>query len=149
MACLTDLYPTLEAITGQTRRDVGGEDGYSLVPVFNGESTTGRTTVVSHSISGHFAIRQGDWKLCLSAGSGGWSTPRERDAQKQGLPPMQLFNLAEDKAEQRNLVGTHPERVQQLLKVLRTEVHNGRCTPGARIPNDREITFLPKGVTIE
>ncbi len=104
---------------------------------------------VSHSISGHFAIRQGVWKLCLAAGSGGWSLPREKDAQKQGLPPMQLFNLANDKAEQKNLIDAHPERVQELLKILKREVDNGRCTPGAKIPNDREITFLPKGVTIE
>ena len=150
LACQTDLYPTMEAITGQTRQDVGGEDGYSLVPVFNGESkTTGRTTVISHSISGHFAIREGDWKLCLAAGSGGWSAPREKDAQRQGLPSMQLFNLAEYKAEQKNLIKTHPERAQALLKILQTEVDNGRCTPGTKIPNDREITFLPKGVTIE
>ena len=140
----------MEAITGQTRQDIGGEDGYNLVPVFNGESTTtGRNTLISHSISGHFAIRQGDWKLCLSAGSGGWSAPRERDAQKRGLPSMQLFNLAEDKAEQKNLVETHPERAQELLKILQSEVDNGRCTPGSKIPNDRKVTFLPKGVTIE
>ncbi len=150
IACHTDLYPTMEAITGQTRQDIGGEDGYNLVPVFNGESTTtGRNTLISHSISGHFAIRQGDWKLCLSAGSGGWSAPRERDAQKRGLPSMQLFNLAEDKAEQKNLVETHPERAQELLKILQSEVDNGRCTPGSKIPNDREVTFLPKGVMIE
>lgn len=148
MVCHTDLYPTMEAIIGQARQDVGGEDGYSLVPVFNGEASTSRTTLVSHSVSGHFAIRQGDWKLCLAAGSGGWSAPRERDAQKQGLPPMQLYNLAEDKAEQKNLLETHPERAQQLLRILQSEVDNGRCTPGAKIPNDREITFLPKGVTI-
>lgn len=62
---------------------------------------------------------------------------------------MQLFNLAEDKAEQKNLVETHPERAQELLKILQSEVDNGRCTPGSKIPNDRKVTFLPKGVTIE
>ena len=149
MACHTDLYPTLEAITGQSRKDIGGEDGYNLVPVFHGERSTGRTTLISHSISGHFAFRQGAWKLCLSAGSGGWSMPREKDAQKQGLPPMQLFNLAEDKAEKKNLVSKHPERVQELLKILQKEINNGRCTPGKNIPNDREISFLPKGVAIK
>jgi arylsulfatase A len=117
--------------------------------VFHGEATSSRTTLVSHSISGHFAIRQGDWKLCLAAGSGGWSAPREGDAQKQKLPTMQLFNLAEDKAEQKNLLTSHPERAQQLLSILQSEVNNGRCTPGAKVSNDREITFLPKGVTIK
>ena len=146
LACLTDIYSTLEAITAQPRKDKGGEDGYSLVPAFNGESTTGRETLISHSIGGSFSIRQGDWKLCLSAGSGGWSAPREPDAKKQNLPPMQLFNLADDRAEQKNLVATHPERVTKLLALLEKEVKNGRCTPGNAVTNDRDVSFLPKGV---
>ena len=52
---------------------------------------------------------------------------------------MQLFNLAEDKAEKKNLVSKHPECVQELLKILQKEINNGRCTPGKKIPNDREI----------
>ncbi|MFK7818855.1 MAG: arylsulfatase, partial [Planctomycetaceae bacterium] len=77
VSCLTDLYATLRDITDQPIEDVGGEDSFSLVPVFNGEPSTGRKTLISHSIGGFFSIRQGDWKLCLSGGSGGWSAPRE------------------------------------------------------------------------
>jgi arylsulfatase A len=145
LACLTDIYTTLEDIAGQPRKDTGGEDGFSLVPVFKGGDTTGRETLISHSIGGSFSIRQGPWKLCLSAGSGGWSAPREADAKKANLPPMQLYNLDEDKGEQKNLVTTNPEKVEALLKILETEVANGRCTPGKPVPNDREVTYLPKG----
>ena len=34
---------------------VGGEDGYILIPVFKGEATSGRDTLISHSIGGSFA----------------------------------------------------------------------------------------------
>ncbi|GAA4419569.1 arylsulfatase [Bremerella cremea] len=145
LVCLTDIYPTLEAITQQELQPTGGEDGYSLVPLFEGKDSTGRDTLVSHSISGHFAIRQGDWKLLLASGSGGWSAPKENVARKQGLPDLQLYNLAADPAEQENLVAEHPEKVKQLLDLLQQQVENGRCTPGEKVPNDRQVKVMPQG----
>lgn len=146
LACLTDIYATLEAITGQTRQSVGGEDGYSLLPVFQGEPSSGRNTLISHSIDGSFAIRQDSWKLCLCRGSGGWSAPREGEAKKQKLPPMQLYNLADDPAESKNRVAEEPDRVNTLLLLLQEQVRNGRCTPGPTLQNDRDVKFLPTGV---
>jgi arylsulfatase A len=35
-----------------------------------------------------------------------------------------------------------------LLKLLSKEVSQGRCTPGNKISNDREVVFLPKGVSL-
>lgn len=148
MACLTDIYPTLEAITGQTRQALGGEDGFSLLPVFDGKASSGRDTLISHSVGGSFAIRQGPWKLCLSAGSGGWSAPRENKAKKQGLPSMQLFNLNDDPGEKKNLQSTEPDKVKALLLLLDQQVRNGRCTPGEVVANDRDIKFLPAGVKL-
>ena len=148
LACLTDMYATLERITGQQRKTLGGEDGYSLTTVFEGESSSGRDTLISHSIGGSFAIRQGSWKLCLCGGSGGWSAPREPEAKKQGLPPMQLYDLESDPGERNNLADDEPARVQMLLRLLDQQVRNGRCTPGEAVANDREITFLPKGVSM-
>ena len=148
LACLTDVYATLEAITGQKKQAVGGEDGYSLLPVFHGKSTSERDTLISHSIGGSFAIRQGSWKLCLCGGSGGWSAPREGEAKKHGLPAMQLYNLAEDPAETKNLIDAEPEKVNALLLLLDEQVRNGRCTPGEPLKNDRDVKFLPAGVTM-
>ena len=136
----------MEAVTGQKKQPVGGEDSYSLTPVFRGKESSGRETLISHSIGGSFAIRQCPWKLCLSAGSGGWSAPREAEAKKKGLPPMQLFNLAEDPAEEKNLVKDKPEKVKDLLLLLKEQVENGRCTPGKPLKNDRDVRFLPAGV---
>ncbi len=149
LACLTDVYATLQAVTGQPRKALGGEDGYSLLPVFSGADSSGRETLISHSIGGSFAIRRGPWKLCLSAGSGGWSAPRENEAKKQGLPPLQLFHLGDDAGEQKNLLSEHPEKVAELLKLLEREVSHGRCTPGDKVSNDREVKYLPAGVKLE
>ena len=91
-------------------------------------------------------MRKGEWKLCLSAGSGGWSAPREGDAKKKKLPPMQLFNLKEDRGERKNLVGEKRPKADELILLLSKEVENGRSSPGKPVSNDRKVTFLPAGV---
>lgn len=144
LACLTDIFPTLESITGQTKAETGGEDGFDLSPVFKGAKSSGRETLISHSIGGAFAIRKGPWKLCISRGSGGWSAPREPDARKRGLPSMQLFNLNQDRAETNNLISKNPAKAEELLKILEKEVAAGRCSPGEPVKNDREVVFMPK-----
>ncbi len=146
VTCLTDFYATMRDLTDQPGVDLGGEDSFSLVPAFKGNAQTDRKTLISHSIGGSFSIRKGNWKLCLSAGSGGWSDPREPDAKKQGLPPMQLYNLKADRGELKNLVDENPKKVKELLTLLQKEVSEGRCTQGNPVPNDREVTFLPEGV---
>ena len=104
--------------------------------------------MVSHSIGGSFAIRVGDWKLCLCAGSGGWSSPTEREAKKQDLPSMQLYNLKSDRNEQNNLVSEYPDKVESLLQLLDQQVADGRCAPGNPVSNDREVKFVPSGVAM-
>ena len=139
LACLTDIYTTFEEITGQERKALGGEDGYSLWPVLNGKSKTARESLISHSIGGSFAIREGFWKLCLCRGSGGWSAPRENVAKKEGLLEMQLFNLEADPGETKNLLKDEPKKVKELLALLDKQVKEGRCTPGEAVKNDREV----------
>ncbi len=148
LACLTDIYPTLREITGQPQAEQGGEDGFSLMPLLTGSGPSQRASLVSHSIEGSFAIRQGPWKLCLCRGSGGWSDPKEPAAKKQGLPPLQLFHLGDDPAETTNVADEHPERVSDLLLLLDSIVEAGRSTPGAPLANDRQVTFLPDGVVL-
>ena len=70
------------------------------------------------------------------------------EAKKQGLPPIQLFNLKQDKGERNNLQAKNKAKVKELLQVLETEVKNGRSTAGKPVPNDREVSFLPRGYAI-
>ena len=139
LACLTDFYATMREITEQPAIEKGGEDSYSLLPVFNGDDQGQRKSLVSHSIGGYFSIREGDWKLCLSAGSGGWSHPAEEKAKELKLPKLQLYNLKSDPGEQTNLHEKHPEKVEMLTQLLQDQIKNGRCTPGKPVPNDREV----------
>jgi len=105
--------------------------------------------VIHHSISGHFAIRKGQWKLLLCKGSGGWSSPRESAAAKQKLPILQLYDLLNDPKETKNLHAKYPEKVKELVDDLAKAIGAGRTTPGPRQPNQGWPNTVPKPILEE
>ena len=123
--------------------DNAAEDSKSILPLVEGGKLDGplHEIVVHHSIEGCFAVRRGRWKLLLCHGSGGWSAPNERQARKQGLPPVQLYDMAADPRERHNLQAKHPEIVRDLTAELRRIVEAGRSTPGPDQPNHGGATW--------
>ncbi len=135
--CLVDLMATVAAIVGSTLPPDSAEDSVSLLPLFDGKlASPVREATIHHSANGHFAIRQGPWKLAFCAGSGGWSEPIEEKAAKLGLPRLQLFNLYDDPAESRNVQADHPEIVEKLTGLMEKHIADGRSTPGAPQSNE-------------
>ena len=113
-----DFLPTLLEATAA--RGGGELDGVSLVPVFGGKPAAERAVFWHYPHYGNqggapaSAIRRGDWKLIewLEDGS------------------LELFDVARDIGETRELSRAHPERAATLhaeLKAWRTQV-------GARMP---------------
>ena len=95
------------------------EDSRDLSPVLLGRTPEVpiRDVIVHHSLDGMFAVRKGSWKLIEGRGSGGFTTPRRIDP-ASGEPVGQLYNLADDPGETRNLYLDHPERVAELTALL-------------------------------
>ncbi len=116
--CLTDLLATVSDITASP---VSAEDSVSILPALKNPNldTPIRSSIINHSASGVFAIRQGDWKLIEGLGSGGFSTPRTEKTKPNG-PTGQLYNLAKDPRETTNQYLNQPQIVQQLLELLDT-----------------------------
>jgi arylsulfatase A len=138
-----DLLATAADIVGVTFDEAGGEDSVSFLPVLLGRVTAPiRTSIVSQSIGGQFAVRDGQWKLCLCPGSGGWSSPRPGKADMATMPPIQLFDLAADPGEAKNLQGEHPDRVENMKEILSQIINNGRSTPGPKLDNDVPIVMI-------
>lgn len=138
--CLTDLMATCAEILNARLPDNAGEDSVSILPALTGSDTAPlREATVHHSVSGSFAIRQGKWKLILCPGSGGWSSPKDSEAAKQGLPEVQLYDLSADLAETKNLRAEHPEVVGKLTKLLEKYVVDGRSTSGPLQKNDAPV----------
>jgi len=129
---LADIMATCAAAIDCDLPDDAAEDSVSLLPVLLGESTDSplHDVVVHHSVSGHFAIRKGPWKLLFCRGSGGWSPPREAAAQQQDMPPVQLYHLHDDPLETMNRYQEHPDVVSELTADLRRIIEHGRSTPG-------------------
>ncbi|MFT5523987.1 MAG: arylsulfatase A [Pirellulaceae bacterium] len=143
LICLTDLFATAGEILGKDIPTKSAEDSVSFLPALSShpiQST--RAGVIHHSFSGHFAYRSDNWKLILAHGSGGWSSPNE--SQAKNLPEAQLYDLATDPGETKNLFPAKPEIAKQLFAKLEADVFNGRSTKGDKSMNDVEEIVLWK-----
>lgn len=143
LACLTDIFATVADLIGEPIPDNAAEDSFSFAAELTGIAATKpiRDHLVSHSINGSFAIRQGNWKLLLCPDSGGWSDPRPKSPQAANLPERQLFELAADLGERDNRIEDQPAVAQKLLERLRKVVHDGRSTPGEPQKNWGEVNI--------
>jgi arylsulfatase A-like enzyme len=141
--CLTDLMATCADLMGEKLPDTAGEDSVSILPALLGQDKAPlREAVIHHSIQGLFAIRQGNWKLELCGGSGGWESPKEPEAAKKGLPAIQLYNMTDDIGEMRNVESANPMVVARLTKLLEKYVADGRSTAGAPQHNDVKVEIF-------
>ena len=118
--CLTDLYATAAAITGQELGEDEGEDSFDLSPLLFDDTTRGldgasfaREDCVHHSLNGTFALRSGRWKWIEGRGSGGFTAPRKVEP-AEGEPHGQLYDLVADPAESENLCLERPQVVEDL-----------------------------------
>lgn len=138
-----DLLATAAEIVGANVEEQFGEDSVSFLPVLVGETNEPiRTSIVSQSFGGQFAVRDGNWKLCLCPGSGGWSAPRPGRVDLTKYPTVQLYDLASDPGETTNLQGEHPQRVANMTAMLRETIDNGRSTPGKKLSNDVDVVMV-------
>ena len=135
LVCLADLMATCAELLDDTLPDNAGEDSVSMMPLLGATGATNRHTVIHHSITGKFAIRDGRWKLVLCPGSGGW-TQNDAEAAREGLPLVQLYDMQTDPGEQQNLHAENPQRVKDMIAILKQLVAEGRSTPGAHQEND-------------
>lgn len=115
-----DLFATIADVVEKPLAENAAPDSFSFLNVLKGTQPV-REPVRKHlalkSGGGLKTIRSGNWKLIAGLGSGGFSEPRRV---KPGKSPIrgQLYNMADDPGETKNLYGEHPEIVAQLSKTL-------------------------------
>ena len=125
--CQTDLLATTAGILGVDLPDDAGEDSFDIGAALLGRpySSPLREATVHHSGTPFFAIRQGNWKLVLGRGSGGFSTPQRIEPQP-GEAKGQLYDLAQDPSEKRNLYLEKPKVVEKMTELLERYQRTGR-----------------------
>jgi arylsulfatase A-like enzyme len=103
VAHVIDLFPTLVELAGakmlmaREGRPVLAPQGRSLAPAFHG-TPSAEPRALFWAVNGRRAMRHDRWKLV-------------------GKPAAwELYDLADDRSESRNLAADHPERVEQMAK---------------------------------
>ena len=132
-----DFIRTFADVFGVKLPDTAGEDSFSLVPLLKGVDKPIRENAVSASIQGTPALRSASWKYIPAPGSGGWGTGGDQSQ------PVQLYNLADDIGETKNLAAAMPEKVAEMNALLEKLIADGRSTPGAQQQNDVQVQRYP------
>jgi len=132
--CLSDLLATCAALLGKTLPDDAGEDSFNILPLLLGQKPDGpvRVAMINKACRGpSISIRQGPWKLILPDGC--WPTEEGVAALEAGkLGKGELYNLADDIGESKNLYDQHPEIVKKLQELFVRIVRQGRSRPPAQ-----------------
>ena len=133
-----DFIRTFADVFGVKLPDTAGEDSFSLMPLLKGEDKPIRENAVSASAGGVPAVRLGDWKYIPEHGFGKGGAPLQR---------VQLYNLAEDIGETKNLAAAMPEKITEMKALLEKLIADGRSTAGAVQKNDVEVKRYPSEST--
>lgn len=138
-----DFLATAAEIAGAAVPEAQGEDSVSFLSLLeDAAAEPTRNSIITQSINGSFAVRDGKWKLALCPGSGGWSEPRPGRTDMSAFSPVQLFDLATDPGEQNNLAEEEPERVKKMTAALQSMIDQGRTTPGPALSNDVAVEMI-------
>jgi arylsulfatase A-like enzyme len=107
-----DLLASFAALTGRKLAPDAGPDSFNVLPALVGESRLGRDHIVEHA--NIVALRKGQWKLIPARGERG---------------RVELYDLATDIGETKNLAGERPEMVRELSAMLDKLRATGRSRP--------------------
>ena len=165
MVGLNDFMATFAELSASKLSDNEGPDSISFANLLRTpDAVGGRQSLVMQSV-GAFAVRDRNWKLCLCPGSGtpgsggnaagndpspdvAWREALEKfkgkptDSDLLRPPFVQLFDLAKDPHEDRNLAVEYPARVKKMVALLQQQVKNGRSTPGPKLKNDKNVKIV-------
>ena len=119
---IVDWYPTLVKLAGGSLKQKLPIDGKDIWPVVTqGARTPHDAVLLSSIVYGKAAVRMGDWKLVKGTGNKVASVNAGVKGAQAGAPGEQeyeLYNLANDIGESRNLATEHPEKVKELRAKL-------------------------------
>ena len=138
LTSLTDVMVTVAAIVDAKLPDNSAEDSFNMLPAWlSKDQAPIRPYLLQQAFGGQrtLSIRRGDWKYLNHTGSGG-----NRYENAPGLKPFyrpdsvpnapgQLYNLAADPGETKNLYFDQPQIVKELKTLLDESIASGRSRP--------------------
>lgn len=105
-----DWMPTLLELVGKTEFTMNSIDGISMAPTLLGKTQSPRPFLYREfpSYGGQQSVRVGDWKAI-------------RQNMSKGNLEIELYNLATDIGEQKNVAKANPKIVAQLAEIMARE----------------------------
>lgn len=124
-----DWLPTLLDLIGEPGSIPGDIDGISFAPTLMGQPQGPRPFLYREgpNSGGQVCVREGDWKLLLRNLH---PRPQDRDSVQ---PVAELYNLAADPGEQRNVADQNPEIVDRLRAIAKREHVPSKLFPVAAL----------------
>ncbi len=141
---VADIMPTLlDIANAQYPKTLEGHElpsliGKSWLPMLSGKSESPRTEqdYIAWEIFGNRALVQGDWKIR-------W------EYKSLGTEDWQLFNIATDPGERKDLAKEQPEKLIALLKLWDNYVKENNVIIPSRSPFETMDDALPRRVPVE
>jgi arylsulfatase A-like enzyme len=138
---VADLVPTLLEIAGASYprtyhgRELPALFGKSWGPVLAGEAESPRTArdVLAWELFGNRAVRRGDWKLR-------WET------KPYGKGEWELFDLAADPAERKDLAAERPEKLKEMVALWDDYARTNHVVLPSRTPFETMEKQMPQRV---
>jgi len=115
LVCQLDFMGSLASLVGQKN---SGVDSENILPAFLGTSEQGRDNLILEA-SGKLLFRQGDW-IMIPPHKGRKIINKWVRNETGNDENYQLYNIVEDPSQQTNLAEKHPEKVQEMVKTMRS-----------------------------
>ena len=123
-----DLVPTCVAAAGGSIEPAAKIDGVDLLPFLQGKQEAAPHSTVYWRFGDQWAVRHHDWKLVVSRGGSG---------------KPELYNLANDIGESKDLASAEPARVAELQKLY--DAWNAEQANASAIDNPNKNKNKNKG----
>ena len=116
IVCTIDLPSSLAALAGQNVPQNAFLDSFNVLPALLGQpEAKGRDHLIQQNNSGKtLALRVGDWKVLSYVNA----KPLKHLTYQKGPGKYELYDLASDPQEKKNLKDSHPEKLQSMLQKL-------------------------------
>lgn len=112
---MVDWYPTLVKLAKGSLDQKLPLDGLDAWPTIASGSKSPHTSILLNTTPNNGALRAGDWKLVLNGKLNDQGNEPDGEPVKPGTrPKVELFNLATDLSEKKNLATQNPDKVKEL-----------------------------------
>ena len=127
IVCTVDLAASMASMVGQDMPANACQDSFDVLPALLGKTDAkGRDHLLQQPNKGDsLALRVGDWKVLSWANA----KPHKKLTYEKAQGKYELYNLADDPEELKNVAADHPEKLKELLAALDKIKSDGRSRP--------------------